>query len=303
MPFYPPIIQTSAQLAAQLSDETGSGANVFATSPTLVTPITSAITSSVLTANKAIPVFASSGNANMPVQSSLWSTRWQQWGVQLASLPINNGIGGGAVNSGTFTNPTQANTSLYTAQFRAAYATVVTTANQQVGFRGPATNYWFRGGTAGQGGFFFVCRFGIEAWTAGDRLFVGMNSTPATCVTGQPSANVNMCGFGIDATDTAITFMHNDGSGTATKTAIAGTTLAALQGYDAYIFMKPNDGTIYYRLDDINAGTTLADTSTATDVPAANTTMGANAVMGNAANALVTAAQIGIVSIYVESER
>ncbi len=282
---------------------TGTGNFVFGTSPTIATPTLGAITSSALIANKAIPVFASSGNATMPSQAAMWSTRWNLWGAQLATLPTNMGIGGGAVNSGTFTNPTQANTSLYTAQFRGAWATVVTTANQQVGWRGPATNYWFRGGTAGQGGFFFVCRFGIEAWTAGDRLFVGMNSAPTTCVTGQPSANVNMCGFGIDATDTAITFMHNDGSGTATKTAIAGTTLASLQGYDAYIFMKPNDGTIYYRLDDVNAGTTLVDASTATDVPAANTTMGANAVMGNAANALVTAAQIGIVSVYVESDR
>lgn len=39
MPYFPPVIQTSAQLAAQLSDETGSGASVFGTSPTLSSPV------------------------------------------------------------------------------------------------------------------------------------------------------------------------------------------------------------------------------------------------------------------------
>ena len=50
---------TSAQLATALTDETGSGANVFATSPTLVTPILGTPTSGNLTNCTGIPAPAS----------------------------------------------------------------------------------------------------------------------------------------------------------------------------------------------------------------------------------------------------
>jgi hypothetical protein len=47
---------TSANLAAALTDETGSGANVFATSPTLVTPILGTPTSGTLTNCTGLPI-------------------------------------------------------------------------------------------------------------------------------------------------------------------------------------------------------------------------------------------------------
>ena len=47
---------TSANLAAALTDETGSGANVFATSPTLVTPILGTPTSGALTNCTGLPI-------------------------------------------------------------------------------------------------------------------------------------------------------------------------------------------------------------------------------------------------------
>jgi hypothetical protein len=47
---------TSAQLATALTDETGSGANVFATSPTLVTPILGTPTSATLTNATGLPL-------------------------------------------------------------------------------------------------------------------------------------------------------------------------------------------------------------------------------------------------------
>jgi len=47
---------TSAQLATALTDETGSGSNVFATSPTLVTPILGTPTSATLTNATGLPI-------------------------------------------------------------------------------------------------------------------------------------------------------------------------------------------------------------------------------------------------------
>lgn len=52
---------SSANLAAALTDETGTGANVFATSPTLVTPILGTPTSGALTNCTSIPVDQATG--------------------------------------------------------------------------------------------------------------------------------------------------------------------------------------------------------------------------------------------------
>jgi hypothetical protein len=52
---------TSAQLATALTDETGSGANVFATSPTLVTPILGTPTSGTLSNCTGLPIGGISG--------------------------------------------------------------------------------------------------------------------------------------------------------------------------------------------------------------------------------------------------
>jgi hypothetical protein len=59
---------TSANLAAALTDETGTGANVFATSPTLVTPVLGTPTSGTLS-NCTVDGTDSVGFRNIPVNS------------------------------------------------------------------------------------------------------------------------------------------------------------------------------------------------------------------------------------------
>jgi hypothetical protein len=78
----------------------------------------------------------------------------------------------------------------------------------------------FLGSTTGAGGFFFFCRFGFTTWTMGDRLFVGMCVDTTALLTADPSAKFNTLGFGVDAADIAISFMHNDSVGIATKDAM-----------------------------------------------------------------------------------
>ena len=90
---------TSANLATTVTDETGSGALVFATSPTLVTPILGTPTSGTLTNCTGLPAAGVVGTA---LVSSAIGTTVQAYDAQLADVagltPTDNGviIGNGA---------------------------------------------------------------------------------------------------------------------------------------------------------------------------------------------------------------
>ena len=252
-------------------------------------------------AGRVVPKWIGPAGVDTPFQAALWGNNTVMWTPTTATAGVWQGTAG--AGAGTYTTALPTATNFYTAMKRGQWATVVTTTNQQVGQRS-TENMFFRGSVAGQGGFFFFCRFGTTAWTAGDRLFVGLIPNSTAVVTANPSLDANSVGFGIDAGDTAITFMHNDAAGSATKDVIAGQpALAANQGYDAYIYAKPNDTTVYYRLVNLNTGAEIINSSTATDLPVNTTMMSAHAVISNGANTPVTSAQIGVNRMYVESDR
>ena len=84
---------TSANLATTVTDETGSGALVFATSPTLVTPILGTPTSGTLTNCTGLPAAGVVGTA---LVSSAIGTTVQAYDAQLADVagltPTDNGV-------------------------------------------------------------------------------------------------------------------------------------------------------------------------------------------------------------------
>lgn len=210
-----------------------------------------------------------------------------------------NTVGAGA---GTFASVMPQVTNLYTAMRRGTWANVITTLNQVLGQRN-TEGLFYRGNTGNQGGFLFYARFGLDVFTAGSRFFIGIHPA-TTVVSANPSASLNIAGFGIDDTDSAFTFMHNDGSGTATKDTIAGQpTVASNQGYECYIYCKPNDNTIYWRLEDAILGTLIAEGSVTTDLPASTTTLTVGALASNAALTAATATKIGLATMYVSTER
>ena len=251
-------------------------------------------------AGRIVPKWVGPAGVDTPFQAALWGNNTVMWTPTTATAGFWQGTAG--AGAGTYTTALPTTTNIYTSMKRGQWATVVTTANQQVGQRG-SENMFFRGSVAGQGGFFFFCRFGTTAWTAGDRLFVGLSTGTTAVVTVNPSTLTNLVGFGIDAGDTAITLMSNDNTLTATKTAIAGQpALAANQGYDAYIYARPNDSTIYYRLVNLNTGAEIVNSSVNTNLPINTTLMAPQALMSNGANTPVTSAQIGVNRMYVETD-
>ncbi|MDB5160333.1 MAG: PHG11b 33 [Candidatus Saccharibacteria bacterium] len=233
------------------------------------------------------------------LQAALWQNNTVFWTPGVAA-GVYQGTSGSNLGTAALVLPTTTN--LYTAMRRSTFASVVTTTNQQVGIR--TENMFWRGNVAGQGGFLFVCRFGFTSWTAGDRLFVGLTSGTTAVVTVQPSTVASTIGFAIEAADTAITFLHTDGTPTAVKDVISGQpALANNNAYDAYIYARPNDSTIYYRLDNALTGAILIDTSITATLPVNTTMLAAQAIMSNGANTVVGNATLGVNRLYVETNR
>lgn len=202
----------------------------------------------------------------------------------------------------------------YTQMKRTTSTNVVTTQNQVLGVSSIASNshsFW-RGNAAGLGGFFFFARFGIETLTAGSpnatRLFVGLHSGTTSILASDTIPAISAIGLWHDTTDGAnvINLLTKNGT-TSTKNALTGspsTPYATGQAYDFFMYCKPADSVIYYRLDDLLTGITLVDSSVDTTIPAAGTFMGPVVGMSNGtANTTASTVAIGVNRIYVESDK
>ncbi len=233
------------------------------------------------------------------LQAALWQNNVVLW-TPGAPAGVYQGTAG--VNAGSAATTLPTSTNLYTAMRRSTFSTVATTTNQQVGIR--TEPMFFRGAVAGMGGFLFVCRFGLTNGGASTRIFVGLTAATSSIVTVQPSTVANSIGFCLEAGDTALTFLHTDNSATSTKDPISNQpALNNNNGYDAYIYCRPNDSTIYYRLDDVLTGNVLVDTSTTTTLPDSSTMLTAQCVVSNGTTTTAGAAAVGINRLYVETNR
>jgi hypothetical protein len=263
-----------------------------------------------LVTGRMLPQIKGPSGLSTRLQPAFFGNTISLW-TPLTSTTVTGGFGatwskGGS--SGTVATPTPASTNFISAMRRTTHGNVVTTTNQAMGIINTASgspNMW-RGNGSGLGGFFFFARFGLATWAAGARLFVGVTPGAAEVVTSDTFAN-NSCGFWIATTDSGNTIWFNtkDGS-TVNQTSISGATIASNSCFDAYIYCKPNDTTVYFRLDQIDSGApvTLIDSSIAVNLPGNTTFLGAQVEASNGtANTTANTVVIAVNKIYTETDQ
>jgi hypothetical protein len=204
----------------------------------------------------------------------------------------------------TPTNLAIATTNFYSAMVRNRWSSS-TTASTAGGVRS-ATGQWFLSSTAGLGGFFFVCRFGIAVVPSSTQTqwFVGLSTTTAALsATANPTSLLNLVGFGADLTHTTIRFIQNAGTGTATSVDLGANfpaKTAATYFYEVRLFAAAGAGqSLTWAATRLNDGLYAEGTAT-TNLPAINTLMAAQLNIGNGSQA--AAASIDVGNLYIETD-
>jgi hypothetical protein len=161
---------------------------------------------------------------------------------------------------------------------------------------------WSRGDAAGKGGFLFVLRGGISAFSSDMRGFVGFSGSASAFTNADPSSFTNLIAFGFDAADTNWKFMNNDGSGTCTVADLGANfpcKTTATDYYEYTLYCEPNGSVLYYALERLNTGH-FVEGSVNTDLPAA--TQGLSWQVGITNNNTASLVSFDFSSLYIGTE-
>jgi hypothetical protein len=266
-------------------------------------------------AGRVLPMARAPSASPFGLQPALFQNRIIMYVPSTGSTGTGSGTGLGPVwnPGGTVTHPTPASTApaISNQMRRTRYANVVTTTNQTLGIRAAAAdslNYW-RGSSAGLGGFFYAARFIVELYPASTvRLFAGLTASSSTYVVASDTVLNNTCGLWHDTTDPstgagAFNFVTRNTATTTKQQITLANAIAAGNSYDFYMWCAPNGSQIYWRLDDVVNGVTY-ENSTTTTLPVNTAFMGPQCAMSNGtANITVTTSAIGVAGVYTESDR
>lgn len=249
--------------------------------------------------NRAMATVDPAGVTN-ELQSALYQRNYIRWMAQGSGTTVFlENFGNSA--TGTATTRGVASGSLLLSTRRVGYVSNAT-AGSSAGTRHALQQFW-RGNASNLGGFLYVARFGLSSASAvaTQRSFVGLVGSTAVLANADPSSNTNILGFGVDAADSTWTFMHN-AAVTTTKDALTGTFSArdlSVSLFEARIYCKPNDTTIYYSLQVLGGGS-LFEGSTSTNIPTNSTFLSPQIWTNNG----TTGAAVGIDVLlqYVETQ-
>lgn len=245
--------------------------NTFTSSDKGLAPASGGGTTNFLRADGtwAVPAGGTSANpagydtiqANRPAHNS---TTWNNLGSEAPT-----GTGAAAAKLVTATSVT-------TGRTRVGYGVTTPSTTAVAGVRIARAQCYIGSGT--NGGFVFAGAFAIYsgASNTSHRAFYGVQGRTTAPTDVNPSSLTDILGFGYDAADTNVQFMHNDASGTATKvdTGIAKPTVDETKLYVCTFSCTPG-GNISYSIKEVSAGTTYSGTAS-TDLPAASTLLNMN---------------------------
>lgn len=256
---------------------------------------------------RTLPGFVGVDGQVLRVQPFLATNRIKMFSAIDSSSSVAQTTGGlqMATPVGTVTAVAMSPTAFYGAMTRHRL-TSAATAGAGAGHR-TNTPQWFLSSTARMGGFHFVARFGVASLTATGRLFVGLKgdtvgvATPAFPAGANPSAQLNILGFGFDSADANMQFFCNDAAGVATKVDLGtGFPRTAVIFHEVHLYAPAGDSsTVYWAINRLDAGTVQSGW-TATDIPAVNVVMAAHCHLSNGTTASATA--LDFQSLYVESD-
>jgi hypothetical protein len=231
---------------------------------------------------------ARSPNAMWEVQRALASSHIK-WAVPNGSSTIQ--VMG--INSGNFSGSSGSiSTSNTLTKLRRHVIQTAGSFVEEKSFNEGSKHFWLTGG------FFVAFRFGLESMANSSfQWFVGLNTTAP--IGADPSTQTNMVGFGVDAADSNVQFMINDGSGTATKVDLGasfpGKTSAAV--YEARLYCAAGGSTVYYSLERLDSAQ-FTEGSATTDLPVSTTLMGA--YCGTRNNITTASSAIALINFYAE---
>jgi hypothetical protein len=207
--------------------------------------------------------------------------------------------------TGTATAANVATTNRYTYMRGLEHLVTVAATTAVAGWRGTAAKWGVGGVAAGDGGFYFACRWGpaTGVGTTTNRAFVGMANSTAAPTDVEPSTIANIVGMGWDAADTNIQIMHR-GAGAVTKIDLGASfpvpTADRTKVYELVLFSKPGTTQeVGYEVTDLGTGNTASGLIT-TNMPTTGTLLAPRGWMSVGGTSSVIG--IALKNLYIESD-
>ena len=264
------------KISALIIDDAGA-----VTLPSIATPSSPATDRMAMFARKvagvSMPAFLSETGVAARLQRNLGEGQISQF-VPAGGTTVN-AFGINATAQGTATAANLSGGSRRGRLRRIECLVTVAATTAVAGLRGGNTQFTVGGASAWEGGFHFQVYWGpstgVATAVATHRAIFGLFTGVAAAGDANPSAQNNILGMGWDSGDTNISFMHNDGSGTATKIDLGASfpkpSADRADTYRLEMFSPPGPTqSVTYLVENLETGATATGTVT-TDLPTNST--------------------------------
>jgi hypothetical protein len=248
--------------------------------PAIATPATPAASGLKLfgqsVAGRIMPTFVGPSGRDSALQPYLGRNKialWSASGNNLADTQLGTILG----STGTSTGVNVATTNFRTRMRWREWLVTTASTTAVAGLRQTALQFSVGADIPNTGGFLMglIWSPATGVSNASHRAFAGMRASGAAPTDVNPSTLTNMVGMGYDSADANIQFMHNDGSGTATKIDLGASfpkpNVDRTAVYQIEMFSPPGTTqAVHYLVRDLVSGASSSGTVT-TDIPGPTT--------------------------------